>query len=855
MPGFGLGTFGLGPFGIGAGVGEPEEPPLVHDPALIGTPSSGTPVDLLAFVAFDRPRLSIPIMTGADSTFEADNSWEAGTDTSYEVAASAQAYAGEKVGVVQRNAAGSGNPSIYWWSPPGSVVANRWWMALIHTRPGWQGAQARTVQGTVTFMTAGGSSLGAVTGTVTQQLGRYMPLCLVGLAPAGVSRLVFRATVLGAPQGEQHRFDTATVDYLGTNISSRVKGSPSWRRGRSDELGPIQASTLTATLRNADGALTPDSLTAPAPYLGNIDSNRRFVLLRRVDGVLLPEWAGVTESWEQEVWAAGWSEVELQCVDDSKYFGGEVLPPLPAEIMLDKPGAYFRLNEPKDSKSVGSLAGDGSFAVVLTSKYGSGASELGADNALPVLDSGKTADDGQTWLSLNPSEARQFAGNVLDLSGVPAALPSNASGWTAEIWAQMPTGAISETRILFRTARFTGGQDLLSGFQLEMYTDGVIRLVMPNNPPVAAVGSYAFGRTFPIFIAYDPTVGTWGRVTLRIAESWQAVSTTLTGNPFSPGTPDRAYLGGYYETYKRQMKYAWRTPVAHAAFWPRVLTSSRTDAHAVVGQYGNFTGESEGNRIGGIASLVEWPSCWTRVDRGLSAMMSRSWAEGSALSLVQGIAAQTGAIVYFDAAGKLVMRNRHHRVNRDPAATFRAADGTPVAAKQFRPRKDDQYVENMITVKRPQSATVTLRDEPSIALHGKRAAGDLELAVSSEQEPVAHGQWRLATRATNRARVATLVLQPGARPALWPLLLTLEIGDRISVEGLPDLAPSTTMDCLVESISSSSAGSPRNVEVELGLSPWRADLHQMAELHEANEPFSDASLSMLGDPNCRLGLY
>lgn len=860
MPGFGLGTFGLGTFGIGAGG---EDPPLEHDPALIGTPSSGTPVDLLCFIAFDRDLPSIPIMNGNDATFEGANSWSAGTDTQLDILSSTQAYAGTQVAVIQRNIAGAGNPSMFWWSAPGSVSAGRWWMALIYTRPGWLGAQARTVQGTVSWMTSGGTLIGGVTSTVTQQVGRYMPLCVVGLAPAGVDRLVFRATVLNAPFAEQHRFDVASVDYLGTNISARVKGSPSWRRGRSDELGPVEASTLTATLRNADGYLTPDSTTAPAPYAGNVDSGQRFVLLRRVNEVTYPEWAGQTESWEQTVWGGGWSEVDVRCTDGSKNLGRRILPPLPAEIMKDAPDAYFRLDEEKGATSAGSIAGDGGVARLVTSKYGTGASEFGAESGLPQLPTGKTADDGQRWLALNTALPTPSAGQVLDLSSVPAAIAQDAStgfvksGWTAEIWAVMPAVTPTGPLVIYGGAYLLQGSEGIEGFRVSLGTDGKIRVSVPFVDGIIVTSrTYVNGRPVQIVLSYAPNSGgSTQNLRLRVGSENFSESLSYTGSmsTYASNVKRTVSIGGYYRQYIRDVQYAWRTPVAHVAFWDRVLSDDRVAAHRSIGMAGGGT-ETEAARTTALADLAQWPACWTRIDRGLSSLLPRSWSESSTLDLAKTAAGSATALVYFDAAGKLSQRNRHRRVNALPVATLSAADETPVAAKDFRPRKDDQFVENLVRVKRAGGATSILRDDTSIARYGVRAADDIELAVTSEEEPIAAGRWRLEARATNRARVATLVLQPGARPALWPLALTVEVGDRIRVQGLPNLAPATTLDCIVESVSSSSQGSPRNVEIELGLSPWTEGLYQMAELYEANEPF-DVDLSTLGNAKCKLGWY
>lgn len=822
----------------------------VFSDALVGAPSTGVPVNLLAFISFDRDPLDCPLAVRTDATMEGANSWDHVDSGTQDVVTSiGPVHAGTQSMRLTR--AGSTGPlQEFWQSAAGTVTPGRWYLALIYTRPD---TTARTATITATVQTAALGTLATASGSITQIAGRWLPLAVPVLAPAGASRLRVDLTVPGVVVGEAHRFDTFTADHLGTLLAGRVRDAQ-WRRGRNDELGQVQASTCSLTLTNSDGYLTPDGTTAPSPYLGNIDSGRRLVLLRQVGGVYYPEWTGTTESWDQSIHSNGkWSEVQVQATDGFSFFGKPILPPLPAEIMLDKPDAYLRLNEPKGSTSAGSIAGDGGAAAIATSKFGSGGSEFGADNASEVLDTGKTSDDGQSWLSLNPSTVvgTQEPGNVLDFSNVPAANPySNPFvGWTMEIWARMPKDPPAETMILYRSAKYGGGFEYHSGFQVELGTDGRIYL----KSPVATLAVTAFGYTYfqkpttiPITVTWDTAGGANGSVTL--GTSFETTTpVVLAGSPFTAGVPDRVWVGGFYQSGRKTLQYAWKESIAHVAFWRRPLSTVRQSAHAVVGRSGG-TSESEGNRIGGVADLAGWPVAWTRVDIGISDLMDRSWAAASALALIQDIAKQTSAIVIMDAAGKLVMRNRHARVNMPASVIFRAADGTSIAARDFTPKKDNQFVENSIRVSQTGGATTALSDAISIRRYGEQPADDLEVATTSAEEVVALGRWRVETRKDNRARVSSLSLQPGARAALWPVVLTLEVGDRVSVQGLPTLAPWQTLDAFVESIESRQSGG-RNVEYTLGLSPWREELHQMGQMD------TGTSLSRLGQPECRLGWY
>jgi hypothetical protein len=816
---------------------------------VVGVPSAGTVADLLCFVSFDRDPLDCSLASGNDATMEGANSWDHANANTVDVIAGGIVHAG--TGATQLTRTGTtGSLQEFWQSPVGSVTADRWYGALLYLRPD---STARTAQLTMTFQTAASGTLTAVTSTVPEMVGQWWPVMVVGLAPIGVSRLRVDLTIAGVAVDEVHRYDTFTCDYLGTLLGPGRVRDHSWKRGRNDELGQVQASTCSVTLKNQDGYLTPDGTTAPSPYLGNVDSGRRLVILRRVNGVIYPEWAGTTETWQQTIHPSGrWSEVQVQATDAFGWFGRPLLPPLPAEIMRDAPDTYFRLAEEKGSTRAGSIAGDGGVLTLATSKYGSLGTDFGGDNAAIVLDTGKTADDGQTWLDLNPSAIINGAGNVLDLSAVPAANPyvttGGFNGWTMEIWAQLPANPPPETRVLFRTARYGGGYEYHSGIQVQHDVDSGITVHSPTATLLTSQYGW-LGTTVPIVLAWSPTGGAWGTLAMRIAGDADVQSVSLSTSPYTNGIPDRIWVGGYYQSGIRNLQYAWRTRIAHIAFWKRALTGSRVLAHSVVGRSGNFSGESDGNRIGGISDLVGWPTAWTRVDVGLSEMMNRSWSQTTALSQIQEIAKQASAVVYIDGAGKLTMRNRHFRVNAPVKATFRTADGTPITARDFQPKKDSQFIENSIRVTRTKGATTVASDAVSVRRYGLSPADDLEVAVTSNEEAVALGQWRVATRKDNKARVASLVLQPGARPALWPIVLTLEVGDRVSVQGLPGLAPWQSLDAFVESIESRADGGPRNTSYTLGLSPWSAALHKMGQLDTGTD------LSLLGAADCQLGWY
>jgi hypothetical protein len=67
----------------------------------------------------------------------------------------------------------------------------------------------------------------------------------------------------------------------------------------------------------------------------------------------------------------------------------------------------------------------------------------------------------------------------------------------------------------------------------------------------------------------------------------------------------------------------------------------------------------------------------------------------------------------------------------------------------------------------------------------------------------AEANWAIANYAQPRLRLASITIAPSANPALWPVALGVEVGDRVTVNRRPFGAPEISLQCYVEQVAHS----------------------------------------------------
>lgn len=115
---------------------------------------------------------------------------------------------------------------------------------------------------------------------------------------------------------------------------------------------------------------------------------------------------------------------------------------------------------------------------------------------------------------------------------------------------------------------------------------------------------------------------------------------------------------------------------------------------------------------------------------------------------------------------------------------------------------DPVYVLNDINVKQTGGTLISVQDQKSVANYYPRTyTRTLNTLTDSDASDAAF--YLLSKYKDPHARPETLTLTPARTPALWPVVLGLEIGDLIRVNKRPLGAPALSIDCFVERVEHS----------------------------------------------------
>jgi hypothetical protein len=237
----------------------------------------------------------------------------------------------------------------------------------------------------------------------------------------------------------------------------------------------------------------------------------------------------------------------------------------------------------------------------------------------------------------------------------------------------------------------------------------------------------------------------------------------------------------------------------HVALWDRALSEAEViELWAVADNGGAVFSESEADRVMRIARYGSFTG-EVATDAGLSALLSPSWSEGAtALEEVQLAAGDGSGYAFMDGDGRLTFHNRARRQSAPVRYVLSDTTGTPFEPGLEFDMDGDQVV-NEVAYKRPDGVESTLRDNTSISTYGRKSRS-IELRVTQDSAVVDAAYSMVSIYANPIVRCDQVVLKPTATPALFPIVLGIEIGDRITLADLPDTAPASSSEYYVEAI-------------------------------------------------------
>jgi hypothetical protein len=252
--------------------------------------------------------------------------------------------------------------------------------------------------------------------------------------------------------------------------------------------------------------------------------------------------------------------------------------------------------------------------------------------------------------------------------------------------------------------------------------------------------------------------------------------------------------------------------IAYCAFKDAFVPNSRIYEHYRAGSGGRvFYDEDEVTRMTRVLDWAETPREARALDPAVTRLMGFGAQGANNLQALQEQAKDAGGYVYADGQGVVRYHNRRRRYNRLPVVILSEENGTGVEADlQF--EADHTWIANDIRGHRPYGPSFRMENAQSRQEFGRRIH-KVELNVIGNDELKNAMSWLLYRYSDQHVRVPQCsLLVENDDATLWPFATGayLDVGDKIQISGLPDNAPSETMEFFVEGIS---------VDVEAG-SRW-----------------------------------
>lgn len=563
--------------------------------------------------------------------------------------------------------------------------------------------------------------------------------------------------------------------YVDVTSSVRLPVGISITRGRQDQYETVQAARLSLTLMNPDGRFTPGNVSSV--YYPNVKKGRRIRVSETWGGTTYIRFTGFIDEWPV-TWADAstvMADVQITATSRIARLGrGKTLPSIiEVEYLRDSPDAYYTLGE-----DTGSLQAGNTSAVV------------------------------QTPLVVTPFGG----GSNANLTFGSAPGPSTAS-LTAALFTRVSATAGAYAAV-YPLQGFNPGSDpsiLLEAFFLTNQTQEMgIAQVDDTSSVYLALGTSATGKltakyqgsgvSYTITSSATVSDGVWHHAAVRQDTGGGTTTATLFLDGVSAGTatisssqlsmPRLLAGGGVFNS-------AFAGNLAHvSAYSGTAVTDARIQQHYLAGSTG-FSGESSGNRVYRLAIYAGVLDNDIDFETGLSTSIAAQDTAGQQpITLMQDVVATEGGVLFDAGDGLLTFHGRSHRYNAATALTLSVANRELMPGLE--PRLDDQDLVNDVSASRTGGVAARVVDTASVAEYGTYRE-DISLLTTSDNEVFDAASWKVYTASTPQVRVPTCEVELSLlSSAQITTLLQREIGDRITLSGLPVQAPAPSMDFFIE---------------------------------------------------------
>ncbi len=546
-----------------------------------------------------------------------------------------------------------------------------------------------------------------------------------------------------------------------------------------------------------------------------------------------------------ERWPSRWDHMgvlgraEITCVDS---FGPLNLIPLDTEyhnaLLAKKPDYYWRLNEPQGATSFAETSGNSGPPLVETSgKYGA------ADTFAPGTATNIPGDPNGTGILTNSSAA--------GFLNIPCTVAQTGMPGTAGIVMGSTTAPFGYT-VAAWISRGTNANDL--GRILLLLSDPGAQLAFINNtwfaawelsaPNVEFFYSHGEINVTDVYADQKPhlyvmtvSVTSINATAVVYMDGTQVATNTSTLFPSTNYVATVAEIGGGINPgYGQTAPGPLNGTYSHFALWNRVLSAGEVTDLWNAGK--GYPGETSGARVARYLGYG-WTGL-TSLDTGQSVMGVSNLANNTALlAACQGVTTTENGNFWQDADGNTTFAARTRRYL---ATTSMYTFGENAAGGEY-PYEgtiafdfDPTLVYNNVEVDNYQGVTAVTTNAASQLAYYPRAY-QRNINVQSQYEAIDASTYLLNQHAQPHLRVQQITLDPVGNPNLWPVVLSLEVGQRVTVKRRASAANSGAgltiqADFFVEQISHDQIDMDANTwTTTLYLSP--VDINQVGILDNA----------------------
>lgn len=573
------------------------------------------------------------------------------------------------------------------------------------------------------------------------------------------------------------------------SIATGIFRSLHTRRGRAHELGKIPPGTFDAEISNRNQWFNPDN--SNSPLYGLVKPNKRFRAQLTWSGTRYDLIAGHLDGWPQQTRDGLDQYVALSGQDFLRWLARNDLPSSMYDMAVatDQPSHWWTLADPLDAAS----PTDTGYAASPFPGVPADAT-FGVDGIVPFAGDATAATlDGWT-------------GRI----AAPGAAPTNAT-WSIECWYSIPTLTVvggSQPVILFvnpSNAPAVGPFPSLSAVLQTGSFIGCLQVTLTTG-----VGGLSTSVTLTTGRTDDGgphhLVVTWNGTTMSVYQDSVLVGT---GSPGGGATAFAANttleMGGTSSSFFIAVSDAGvsRTVQHFATYDGQVLTATQVANHYNAGETA-FAGDDTIARLRRVADYLGIPAADRSFGTGNSLLGAYDLDGPNALEYFQDLASTEAAQWYAAKNGQLTPRRRHDALTATRSVTSQVTFNDQSTTYPFvGVELAEELVRNPVTVQRSGGAPQTVIDLVARERNGPNAWSlDGTLLYANDNDALSAAAWYLSHYKDPAQRISSITICPQMAPAtLWPAVLTLELGDRITVVRHPPGGSSTfSQEYIVEGI-------------------------------------------------------